>query len=179
MSANFDVVRAVEATAPQKVSIEPVADLETREQRLLADSWKLLGGRKVLGRLPKSRLDVHEAIVAGAFPYAALLHLTTCSSELTAAVVVSTLGISSRTLSRQQETPKKPMPADLASRTWLFAETLAKATDLFGSQAKAEEWLGEAAVGLDGQRPIDLLQTVQGSELVGDFLTRLEYGVYS
>jgi uncharacterized protein (DUF2384 family) len=34
-------------------------------------------------------------------------------------------------------------------------------------------------MGLDGQRPIDLLQTVQGAELVNDFLGRLEYGVYT
>ena len=34
-------------------------------------------------------------------------------------------------------------------------------------------------MGLDGKRPIELLQTVQGAELVTDFLTRLEYGVYN
>ena len=34
-------------------------------------------------------------------------------------------------------------------------------------------------MGLNDQRPIELLQTVQGTELVTDFLTRLEYGVYS
>ena len=89
------------------------------------------------------------------------------------------LGISGRTLRRQRETPKKPMPADLASKTWLFAETLAKATEVFGGKEKAEEWLNKPAMGLDGQRPIGMLQTVQGTELVNDFLTRLEYGVYS
>lgn len=89
------------------------------------------------------------------------------------------LGISGRTLRRQRETPKKPMPADLASKAWLFAETLAKATEVFGSREQAEAWLNKPAIGLDGQRPIDMLQTVQGTELVNDFLARLEYGVYS
>ena len=39
--------------------------------------------------------------------------------------------------------------------------------------------MSRPAMGLDHQRPIDLLQTVQGAELVNDFLTRLEHGVYS
>lgn len=59
------------------------------------------------------------------------------------------------------------------------AETLAKATDIFGTKDEAERWMSRPAMGLDGQRPIDLLQTVQGTELVNDFLVRLEYGVYT
>jgi putative toxin-antitoxin system antitoxin component (TIGR02293 family) len=71
------------------------------------------------------------------------------------------------------------MPPNLASMTWLFAETLAKATDVFGTQERAEEWLAKPAMGLDHQRPIDLLQTVQGAGIVSDFLTRLDYSVYT
>ena len=93
--------------------------------------------------------------------------------------VAKVLGISTRTLRRQSETPEKTMPVDLASKTWLFAETLAKATDIFGGKEEAERWMSRPAMGLDGQRPIELLQTVQGAGLVSDFLTRLEYGVYS
>ena len=61
----------------------------------------------------------------------------------------------------------------------LCAETLAKATEVLGSKDDAQRWLEMAALGLDGQRPIDLLQTPAGAELVNDFLTRLEYGVYT
>lgn len=71
------------------------------------------------------------------------------------------------------------MPTDLASRTWLFAETLAKATEVFGGRAQAEGWMSREAMGLDGARPIDLLTTVQGAELVNEFLGRLEHGVYN
>lgn len=58
-------------------------------------------------------------------------------------------------------------------------DTLAKATEVFGSVDEAERWMSRPAMGLDGQRPIDLLQTVRGTELVHDFLVRLEYGVYT
>lgn len=71
------------------------------------------------------------------------------------------------------------MPTDLASRTWLFAEALAKATDVFGGREEAERWMSQEAMGLDGARPIDLLRTVQGAELVKEFLGRLEQGVYN
>ena len=89
------------------------------------------------------------------------------------------IGVSSRTLERQRAAPDRPMPADVASRTWMLAETIAKAAEVFGGLEQAEEWMGKPSMGLDGSRPIEMLQTVQGAEVVNDFLGRLEYGVYS
>jgi putative toxin-antitoxin system antitoxin component (TIGR02293 family) len=48
-----------------------------------------------------------------------------------------------------------------------------------GSQEAAEQWLERPAIGLDQRRPIDLLSTPAGVELVETFLERLEYGVYT
>ncbi len=137
-----------------------------------------LGGKKFSKRSLSSRSEVHAAIVSGA-SYGALLHFISQMNGLLEADIAKVLGLSTRTLRRQSEYPDKPMPADLASKAWLFAETLAKATDVFGGKEAAEAWVSKTAMGLDGQRPIDLLQTVQGAELVNDFLTRLQYGVYS
>ena len=67
----------------------------------------------------------------------------------------------------------------MAHRTREFAETLAKATAVFGSQQEAEQWLNQPALGLDQQRPIDLLAAPAGAKVVEDFLTRLEFGVYT
>jgi putative toxin-antitoxin system antitoxin component (TIGR02293 family) len=55
---------------------------------------------------------------------------------------------------------------------------LAKATEVMGSQRHAEEWLSEPATGLNGQKPIDLLATAAGTDLVETFLGQIEYGVY-
>jgi putative toxin-antitoxin system antitoxin component (TIGR02293 family) len=60
-----------------------------------------------------------------------------------------------------------------------FAEILVKATAVLGSQEEAEQWLLRPAMGLDQRRPIDLLATTAGAEIVQDFLGRLEYGVYT
>lgn len=59
------------------------------------------------------------------------------------------------------------------------AEIVAKAVEVFGGKQQAKEWLGRPAMGLDRQRPIELLQTLEGAEIVASFLGRVEYGVYT
>lgn len=159
---------------PPTSSVDP----QVREARLYRLSFGMLGGSEFLPRKFKSRLDVHAGIVEG-IPYAALIHLVESIQALDEDDIVGVLGVSARTLRRQRVNASKPMPADLASRAWLFAETLAQASEIFGGRQEAERWLSRPAVGLGGQRPIELLRTLQGAELVHDFLGRLEYGVYA
>lgn len=87
--------------------------------------------------------------------------------------------MSLRTFQRRKDAPDKPLSQEQSGRTWKFAEILAKATDVFGSQEEAEQWLERPAIGLDQRRPIDLLATPAGVELVEQYLTRLAYGVYA
>ena len=89
------------------------------------------------------------------------------------------LGITVRKLSYYEGAPQVAMPIHLASKAWVLAEVLAKASCVFGGFEAAQSWLTEPAVGLNRQRPIDLLRTIQGAEVVDDFLVRLEYGVYT
>lgn len=161
-----------------RVAAAGLTDFVEREQRVYRLSRNFLGGKRFWHRRLASRSDVHSAIVRG-IPYASLLFLVEQMQELGEDDIAKTLGISARTLRRQSEAPGKRMPADLASKTWLFAETLAKATEIFGGKEEAELWMARPAMGLDGQKPIDLMRTVQGAELVHDFLGRLEYGVYT
>ena len=64
-------------------------------------------------------------------------------------------------------------------RAGKYADILAKATKQLGTIDAAESWLAEPAMGLDQRRPIDLLSTPEGVQLVEEFLTRLEYGIYT
>jgi putative toxin-antitoxin system antitoxin component (TIGR02293 family) len=169
----------VAAVLPPHAPAAYAHDVAARETHLLHRSSELLGVDKKFKHPLSSRMDVHSAIVGGALQYSALIWLLSSFKTLPEGDLVNVLGISTRTLRRQRETPKKAMPADLASKTWLFAETLAKASDVFEGREQAENWMNRPAVGLNGQRPIEMLQTVQGAELVNDFLTRLEYNVYS
>jgi putative toxin-antitoxin system antitoxin component (TIGR02293 family) len=54
-----------------------------------------------------------------------------------------------------------------------------QAIQVFGSYEAAEWWMTHPVMGLDGQRPIDMLGTFLSREQVSDFLYRLEYGVYT
>lgn len=54
------------------------------------------------------------------------------------------------------------MPPHLASRIWSLAEIFARATEVFGGQEAAENWMTRPAMGLDGERALDLLRTLQG-----------------
>ena len=124
------------------------------------------------------RSDAHSMIMKG-IPQAAIGHLVGSSAVLSADHIAAALGISTRTLRRQEASPQKLMAPELGSRAWSFAQTLAKTIEVFGARHAAELWLVEPAMGLDGERPIDLLRTQQGAELVNEFLDRLAYGVYN
>ncbi|MBI2186267.1 MAG: DUF2384 domain-containing protein, partial [Acidobacteria bacterium] len=80
---------------------------------------------------------------------------------------------------RRKAAPKSRLPVDESERLWRFAEVLAHATRVFGSQAEAEHWLERPAIGLDHRKPIDLLRTHPGTRLVSEYLTRIEHGVYT
>ncbi|WP_425249083.1 hypothetical protein [Bradyrhizobium brasilense] len=58
-----------------------------------------------------------------------------------------------------QDAPDKRLSQEQSGRTWKFAEILARATDVFGSQEDAEQSLERSAIGLEQRRPIDLLTT--------------------
>ncbi|MDE1995983.1 MAG: DUF2384 domain-containing protein [Rhizobiaceae bacterium] len=139
----------------------------------------LLGGARVLSRRLTSALDAHELLLHG-LPASAVDHLVgqllfigkTESLE-------KAVGMSLRTWQRRRDAPSKPLSQEQSGRAWKFAEILAKATDVFGTQAEAEQWLERPAIGLEQRRPIDLLATPAGVELVEDYLERLEYGVYA
>ena len=170
------------AAAPVLLAQEPAARWAAAAggapPAVSAGAIEFMGGRRLFKQLPQSRAEIHGTLVKG-LPYAVLVHIVDHLSALSADQIADALGISGRPLRRQKEQPDKPMPADLASKTWLFAETLAQASAVFGGRDAAERWMARPAMGLDGARPIDLLRTLQGAELVTEFLGRLEHGVYN
>ncbi len=149
---------------------------ETMEIKRVSD---LFGGSRVLRHQLRHSLDVHEVLSHG-LPGAALTHLIGNVLLLrNHALLEPAVGMSLRTFQRFKVAPKKPLSKEQSGRAWKFAEILAKATAVLGSQEAAEQWLEHPATGLDQRRPIDLLATPAGVKLVEDFLVRLEYGVYA
>jgi putative toxin-antitoxin system antitoxin component (TIGR02293 family) len=150
----------------------------TTEANELQRVAELLGGKRILRVELRNSLDVHEMILQG-LPSQALTHFIHRFVILhKTAWLEKAFGMSLRTFQRRKEAPAKPLSQEQSGRTWKFAKILAKATEVLGSQEEAEKWLERPAIGLDQRRPIDLLATPAGVELVENYLTQLEYGVY-
>lgn len=137
----------------------------------------LLGGKRVLKQVVQDGLDAHRLIGAG-LPGEALSYLESQLTVLDVTAFEKAIGMSLRTLQRRRADPGQPLSVEQSGRVWKFAEILAKASEVMGSQRDAEEWLNEPAIGLNGYRPLDLLTTSAGAELVENFLGQIEYGVY-
>jgi putative toxin-antitoxin system antitoxin component (TIGR02293 family) len=139
----------------------------------------LLGGSRVFHRRLREPLEVHEILSRG-LPREALTCLIGNVSVLhNPALLKLTIGVSLRTAQRMKAASGKPLSPEQSGRAWRFAEILAKATKVLGSQEEAEQWLQRPAMALDQQRPIDLLATPAGAKLVETLLVRIQYGVYT
>jgi putative toxin-antitoxin system antitoxin component (TIGR02293 family) len=165
--------RPTSQASRQSRRAEPTA--ESERFRHIAD---LLGGPKVVGKYPADPLAAHEMLQRG-LPNIVINHLFGRMTTLAPALIESALGMSLRTRQRREKHPMELLSQEQTGRTWKFAEVLTRATPLFGSQAAAEQWLEQPATGLDQRRPIDLMTTPAGLELVEDYLGRIEYGVYT
>lgn len=53
------------------------------------------------------------------------------------------------------------------------------ATDLFGDEQRALEWLQTAVYGLNGKRPLDMLTTTADFEIVQNLIGQIEHGVFA
>jgi putative toxin-antitoxin system antitoxin component (TIGR02293 family) len=154
-------------------SIEEVAFSAEEFDRLNRDVARLLGLRLT----PKGPFATHE-LIERQLPAAKVINLMDKLRSIHKNSALKALGMSERTVQRHKEAAK-PLSPDQSGRVWKFAEILAKATEVFGSQKRAEQWLEQPALGLEQRRPIDLLRTPAGTEIVETLLGRLEYGVYT
>lgn len=136
---------------------------------------EILGGYKVLHDSPKASADAIEMLRLG-LPVEAVeavrLRLDMSKEEISRHV-----GISRRTLFRLHERDR--LKPDESNRLFRLASITAKAEKVFSNQEKAHLWLRRANRALQGQAPIDLLDTDVGTCEVEDVLDRIAFGVYS
>ena len=66
---------------------------------------------------------------------------------------------------------------DQSDRLIRLARVIAAAEETFGSQDKAARWLRRPTSALDGDAPISLLDTGEGSRQVEDLLARIDHGL--
>jgi putative toxin-antitoxin system antitoxin component (TIGR02293 family) len=137
-----------------------------------------LGGEKLLNHIVKTQMDAHELISAG-FPSGVLAFLSKNVDVLRdPEILKKAVGVSLRTTQRKAAS-EKMLTMEQSGKAWKFAEIMTRAIDVFGTKESAEDWLTKPAIALDQRRPIDLLSSPAGVDLVEDLLTRLEYGVFA
>jgi putative toxin-antitoxin system antitoxin component (TIGR02293 family) len=58
-------------------------------------------------------------------------------------------------------------------------EILVKGQEVFGSKVKFEQWLSTPSFALGDHKPVDLIKTSYGQELVMAELTHIDYGIFA
>jgi putative toxin-antitoxin system antitoxin component (TIGR02293 family) len=98
--------------------------------------------------------------------------------QLSDAQLSRVLGTSMRTIVRLQK-EHKPLNSTWSDRLYRLARVAAQAQDVFESPQRATSWLKRPNRALNGNSPVDLLDTDAGTQQVTELLDRIEYGVYS
>ncbi|MVV49694.1 DUF2384 domain-containing protein [Pseudomonas sp. PB120] len=88
-------------------------------------------------------------------------------------------GKSIRTVQRlAKETEPVRLNQQQSTIAFQYAQTLEHSINVFGDQQLAEDWLKKPCKYLDGHIPLELIDNSFGFQVVEDYLTRIEHGVY-
>lgn len=82
-----------------------------------------------------------------------------------------------RTLARRLA-QREPLSDDEADRAIRAGRVSLEADRVFGNPGKAHRWLRSANRTLNGQRPIDLLRSEAGTQIIFERLGQIEHGMF-
>ncbi|SAK89111.1 antitoxin [Caballeronia catudaia] len=122
-------------------------------------------------------LQAHDVVTRG-LPVALARDMIDEYGVVSREALLLAIGVSERTLQRGKD-ESRLLDSNATDRLLRLASITEQSIDVLGSKEAAEQWLSQPAIGLDQRRPIDLLQSSEGAELVKTLLTRMDYGVYS
>ena len=138
-----------------------------------ATAWSKLRLLKTL-----SGLQAHDLVTRGV-PVDDALQVIDAFTVLGADQLYGVLGINPRTMQRRAAGSSKTLDSNASDRALRLVSVTGQAIDVLGSQEEAERWLSSPAMGLDQRKPIDLLRSSEGTDMVKTLLTRMDYGVYA
>jgi putative toxin-antitoxin system antitoxin component (TIGR02293 family) len=119
---------------------------------------------------PLRRIDlVGAGLPAAALEQTAeLLGVPKAALMKAAGIPVSTAGAQARA--------GKPLSPEASEKVLRIVRAAQRAQDVFGDAAEGRAWLTEVVPGLGDRRPLDLLATQDGYEIVMDELGRIVFG---
>lgn len=139
----------------------------------VSDLENILGGEDVLDHGIKSQFDLIELSKRG-LSKTSLEHL----SEFTGISVnklVKFLPISLRSVQRLDRDER--FGSAVSESILRIAEVYARGMEVFEDRELLLAWMSTPSPALNLQRPLDLLDTLYGAQVVLDELTRIEHGV--
>jgi len=132
-----------------------------------------LGGKRVLKREVRTDLDLVDAIEDG-LPVGAVDAVI--GSGTLSAPEIYELVIPRRTLAHRTDKGQR-LSAEQSDRLTRVVRVAGRAEEALGDEEKAARWLRKPNRGLQGKRPLDLLDSDLGARLVEQSLGRIEHGL--
>ncbi len=132
-----------------------------------------LGGEKTLGHSIRSGMDFVELGDRG-LTKLSVVHLAK-SLSLSMKEMAELLPVNVRTL--QRYSAQKYLSTAVSEQALQIAQVAATGSALFEDREKFLAWLALSSVPLGGEKPIDLLRSRFGIELVLDELGRIAHGI--
>lgn len=132
----------------------------------------VVGGPSIIGQPIVSPFDLIRAVRAG-LPVGAV-HALTQSGRLSRAEADRVV-LPRKTLAHRERIGT--LTTDQSDRLLRVARVLAAAEEVFGSHAKAHQWLRRPASVLSDEVPLELLDTEEGAREVEIILGRIAHGI--
>ena len=107
-----------------------------------------------------------------------MVESVTAATGLSRSELLRSLGLAERTIARRKKEDGL-LSQDETEKIVRFARMTVRAAEVFGDDEAALDWLRAPNASLDRIRPLDLLDTEIGAQLVADTLGRIEHGVFS
>ncbi len=96
---------------------------------------------------------------------------------LTVKELANLLPVTERTI--QRKAPESVLGTAVSEQIVLITQLTDKGEEVFGSTELFKKWIRKKNTALGGHKPLHLLDTSIGIQMVEDVLGRLSYGVYS
>jgi len=135
----------------------------------------LLGGYEVIGHAARTDMDLYE-ISRNGLPKKALLHLA-ANLKVSLRALSQLLNVAERTIQRKAD--QDLLDSSTTEQVLQLAEVFSRGQGVFGSSTRFQQWINTVNLTLGGKRPMELLQSRFGMQMVLDELGRIEYGIVS
>ena len=143
------------------------------QQKLYIESIKSIGAERLLKEPINREFDLIPLIKRGLFKR----NLIKLAEQMSMSIkdMAAILPVSERTLKRYRKTTR--LSPELSERLIKLSELYTKGIEIIGSKERFIKWINTESLAI-GKKPIDIIDTMTGIELVNDELGRIEHGVY-